>query len=144
MHIIHRIIATSVVLNKMAVTANTQCGFHNVEKDSTEYLFWGKCACIRRFWTSLETILKGKCETALNVKFTRNFVLFGTEIDMKTDTIFDLVILQAKQFIYRCKLDKCLPTLSCLIQQLMLKYKIDEYNSKISGELCFQLELALL
>ena len=87
--------------------------------------------------------MKGKCETALNVKFTRNLVLFGTEIDMKTDTIFDLVILQAKQFIYRCKLDKCLPTLSCLIQQLMLKYKIDEYNSKISGELCFQLKLVL-
>ena len=43
MHIIHRIIATSVVLNKMAVTANTQCGFHNVEKDSTEHIFWEMC-----------------------------------------------------------------------------------------------------
>ena len=72
---------------------------------------------------------------ALNVKFTQNLVLFGTEIDIKTDTVFDLVILQAKQFIYKCKLDKCLPTLSCFLQQLMLKYKIDEYNAKISGEL---------
>ena len=44
MHIIQRIIATSIVLNKMAVTAKTQCGCHNVEKDSTDYLFWGKCA----------------------------------------------------------------------------------------------------
>ena len=83
----------------------------------------------------LETILKEKCETALNVKFTQNLVLFGTETDIKTDTVFDLVILQAKQFIYKCKLDKCLPTLSCFLQQLMLKYKIDEYNAKISGEL---------
>ena len=92
-----------------------------------------KCACIRRFWTSLETILKEKCETVLNVKFTQNLVLFGTEIDIKTDTVFfDLVILQEKQFIYKCKLDKCLPTLSC---QLVLKYKTDEYNAKISGEL---------
>ena len=40
-------------------------------------MFW-ECACIRRFWTSLETILKEKCETALNVKFTQNLVLFGT------------------------------------------------------------------
>ena len=66
---------------------------------------------------------------------TQNLVLFGTEIDIKTDTVFDLVILQAKQFIYKCKLDKCLPALSCFLQQLMLKYKIDEYNAKISGEL---------
>ena len=134
MRIIHRIIATNIVLNKMGVTANTQCGFCNDEKDSTEHMFW-ECACIRRFWTSLETILKEKCEGALNVKFTQNLVLFATEIDIKTDTVFDLVILEAKQFIYKCKLDNCLPTLSCFLQQLMLKYKIDEYNAKISGEL---------
>ncbi len=35
MRIIHRIIATYIVLNKMGVTANTQCGFCNEEKDST-------------------------------------------------------------------------------------------------------------
>ena len=117
----------------MAVTANSQCDFSNDEKDSTQLVFW-KCAYIRRFWTSLETILKEKCETVLNVKFTQNIVLFGTEIDIRTDKVFDLVILQAKQFIYKCKLDKCLPTLSYFLQ-LMLKYKIDEYNAKLSGEL---------
>ena len=47
------------------------------EKDSIEHMF-RKCACIIRFWTSLETILKEKYETALNVKFTQNVVLFGT------------------------------------------------------------------
>ena len=82
------------------------------------------------FGLSLETILKEKIKTALNVKFTQNLVLFRAEIDMKTDTVFDSVILQAKQFIYKCKLDKCLPTLSCFLQQLTLKYKIDEYNAK--------------
>ena len=39
----------------------------------------------------------------------------------------------SKHFIYKCKLDKYLPTLSCF-QQLMLKYRIEEYNSKVSGE----------
>ena len=77
----------------MGVTANTQCGFCNDEKDSIEHMFW-KCACIRRFWTSLETILKEKRETALNVKFTQNLVLFGTEMDIKTYTVFGLVILK--------------------------------------------------
>ena len=90
MRIIHRIIATNIVLNKMGVTANTQCGFCNDKKDSIEHMFW-ECACIRHFWTSLETILKEKCETALNVKCTQNLVLFGTEIDIKTDTVFDLL-----------------------------------------------------
>ena len=110
MHIINRIIATNIVLNKIGVTANTQGGFCNDQKDSIKHMFW-KCACIRCFWTSLEKILKEKRETVLNVKFTQNLVLFGTEIDTKTDTVFDLVIFQAKQFIYKCKVDKCLPTL---------------------------------
>ena len=52
------------------------------------------------FGLSLETILKEKIKTALNVKFTQNLVLFRAEIDMKTDTVFDLVIFQAMQFIY--------------------------------------------
>ena len=62
-------------------------------------------------------------------------LIYRTEIDTKTDTVFDLVILQAKQCMYKCKLNKCLPTLSCFLQLLMLKYKLDEYNAKISGEL---------
>ena len=72
MCIIHRIIATNIVLNKMGVTANTQRSFCSGEKDSIEHMFW-KCACIRHFWTSLETILKENV-TALNVKFTQNLV----------------------------------------------------------------------
>ena len=67
--------------------------------------------CFGNVLDQTETILKEKCETVLNVKFTQNLILFGTEIDIKTDTVFDLVILQAKQFIYKCKLDKRLPTL---------------------------------
>ena len=66
MRITHRIIATNIVLNKMGVTANTKCGFCNDGKDSNEHIF-GKCAYIRRFWTSLETVLKEKCETNLNL-----------------------------------------------------------------------------
>ena len=78
---------------------------------------------------------KEKCETALNVNLNKTVYCCGTEIKMKTDTVFDLVIFQGKQFIYKGKLDKRLPTLPCFLQQLMLKYKIDEYNAKISGEL---------
>ena len=81
--------------------------------------------CLFVFLTSQETMLKEKCEAALNLKCTQNLVSFGAETVKKTDTVFDLVIFQAKQFTYKCKLDKCLPTLSSFRQQLMLKCKID-------------------
>ena len=44
MRIIHRIIATNIVLNKMGVTANTQCGFCNDEKNSIEHVL-EMCLC---------------------------------------------------------------------------------------------------
>ena len=72
----------------------------------------------------------------LNVKFIQNLVLFGTNTNMKTDTVSDLVIFQAKQFTYKCKLDKCWPILSCFLQQVMSRYKRKVYkSSKPSGEL---------
>ena len=43
MHIIYRIIATNIVLNKRGVTANAQCGCCNDEKDSTEHIFMEIC-----------------------------------------------------------------------------------------------------
>ena len=107
------------------------------------------------FGLRCKTVLKETCETAPSVTFTRNLLLFVTETDMKTDTVFDLMTLQVKHFTHKCKLDtvfdlmtlqvkhfthkckldKCFPTLFCFSQQLMLRYKIEEYNSMISGEL---------
>ena len=121
MRILHRIIATNIVLKEMGVAADIQCHFCSNEKDSIEHIF-GRCVFVRRFWNSLEMILEEKRKTALNLKITENLVLFGVDKDMKTDTVFDLMIHEAKQCIYRCKLDKCLPTLSVFLQQLMVIY----------------------
>ena len=70
-----------------------------------------ECAAI-----NYNTNFDNKNVTAFNVKFTQNLVLFQTQIVIRTDTVFDLVILQAKQFIYKCKLDKCFSNLSCFLQ----------------------------
>ena len=77
MRIIHRIIATNIVLNKMGVTANTQCGFCNDEKDSTEFFVCLKCACIQRFWNLLEIMLKEKCDSAKCKIYTKPCIVWN-------------------------------------------------------------------
>ena len=113
----------------MGVVDDTRCNFCNNQRDSIEHIFW-KCDCIRRFWNKLETLLRDKCKTVFNVHFTENLVLFGVDNYMKTDSVFDFIILQAKQFIYKCRFDKRLPTLSSFVHQLTFRYKIEEYNAK--------------
>ena len=80
--------------------------------------------------------MRDQCETVFNVHLTENLVLFGVDNYMKTDSVFDCIVLQAKQFIiYKCRFDKQLPTLSPFVHQLTFRYKIEEYNPKINFEI---------
>ena len=47
-----------------------------------------------------------------------NIVLFGHDIHFESDNTFDLIILQAKFFIYKCKINKTVPQLHYFVQSL--------------------------
>ena len=117
MRIVHRVIATNVVLKKMGIINCEQCTFC-VEKDSIEHFFW-QCYFTRRFCRLLEN-LSTSCETACNIRITENLVLFGIDSTAITDKIFDLIILLAKQYLYRCKFEQSLPLTSVFRKQLKL------------------------
>ena len=131
--IVHRILATNTVLKAMGIVPDHTCDFCRLEKDSIDHLFW-ECTCVGRFWQALENLMKEKCTTAANVKITRNIVLFGMDNNVITDKIFDQIILFGKMFIYRCKFDRTIPSISSFKKELCQRYKIEEYNAKISLE----------
>ena len=134
MRIVHRIIATNVVLNAMGVTGTTNCTLCNEVKDSIEHCLWD-CVYINRFWTGLESLFNEKCVNASHVKFSRNFVIFGVEKHLKTDTVFDFIVILAKSYIYRCKVENVFPNLSVFQKQLNNRYMIEHYNAKIQNRL---------
>ena len=55
MRIVHRVIATNVVLKKKGIVNSEQCTFCD-EKDSTEYFLW-QCYFTRRVWQILENLI---------------------------------------------------------------------------------------
>ena len=116
MRIVHRVIATNVVLKKMGIINCEQCTFCD-EKDSIEHFLW-QCYFTRRFWRLLENLISTSCETAVNIKITENHVLFGIDRTAITDKIFDLIILLAKQYLYRCKFEQSVPLVSVFRKQL--------------------------
>ena len=63
-------------------------------------------------------------------KITENLLLFGVE--SITDNIFDLIILLAKQYLYRCKFEQSVPLVSVFTKQPERRYKLEEYNWKIT------------
>ena len=131
--IIHRIIPTNVVLKEMGVKDCYNCSFCGAEKDSIVHLFW-RCPCVNNFWNLLQNLLKEKCETAKNVRLTENIVLFGWDKDFVSDVILDLIILLAKQYIFKCKITQNKPLLSVFQKQLKYRYEIDKYTAQINCE----------
>ncbi len=132
--IVHRILGTNVVLNAMGLMNTTNCGFCNGVRDSIDHFFWN-CEHIQSFWDGLEKLVNEKCDHASNVKITCNLVLFGVDNKLKTDKVFDFIIIFAKSYIYRCKLEKCMPSLLSFQKQLNSRFKIEKYNAIINDHL---------
>ncbi len=130
MRIIHRILGTNIVLKEMGIIESNNCSFCNLEKERIQHLFWS-CNITQQFWMRLENLFNSKCELAANVKFSEDLVLFGTQENVKTDPIFDFIIMYAKQYIFSCKVKTDEPNITSFKKILHARYKTEEYNSKI-------------
>ena len=46
---------------------------------------------------------------AVSITLNESIVLFGHDVNFRSDDTFDLIILVAKFFIYKCKVKKIIP-----------------------------------
>ena len=64
---------------------------------------------VKSFWNELQKFTCQNCENVHNFKFNEKIILFGTDINSKTnksDNNLDFIILSAKLFIYSCRHEK--------------------------------------
>ena len=132
--ILHRIIATNVVLKRMGLKASDVCNFCEKERDGIIHIFW-RCKIIQRFWETLATWINDKCENVTSLKFSERYILFGVEPTLKTDIILDFIVESAKQYIYSCKYENTRPVLNVFKKKIVRRHKIDRYNAVINQKL---------
>ena len=82
--------------------------------------------CVRKVF--LGTLNTGS-SNARTVTLNENFVLFGHDSQIKSDSTFDLIILRAKFYIYTCKINKNIPQLHLFKQYLKNTFDVDKYNA---------------
>jgi hypothetical protein len=131
--LVHRIIATNIVLKEIGVVQNIMCSFCRQERESIEHLFWS-CTVVRQFWEELEQMINEKCTHASNLKFSNVLILFGHENSVNTDDILDFIILFGKNFIYRCKQNNTKPEISNFTKCLKDRYHIEKFNALLLFE----------
>ena len=123
--ILHHCLTTNRSVSKFKPEQTDLCEFCRKKSESIIHLLW-QCPYIQQFWTSLAEYINIKCTHVHNFHFTKDLVLFGMCHNIKTDTILDLIILLAKQYIYSCKVKTTLPSFATFKYIINERYKIEK------------------
>ena len=129
--IVHRILGTNIVLKQMGLTRSENCSLCNCDKESIEHIFW-RCNVSQHFWDDLVELVNEKCPNAFNFRLSESLIIFGIDRNIRIDSVFAFVLILAKQYLYKCKLDKCRPNISVFRKKLLCRYRIEEYNARIN------------
>jgi exonuclease III len=131
MKINYRILVNNAMLQKMGVLNDSNCSFCNLSRDSVYHYLW-ECEHVRNFWEDFERHMKNVCVHCDRLNLNDSLVLFGCAEQVKTDVVFDFILLNAKFFIYKCRFTKTRPLLMVFLKELKYRYRIEEYCHKIN------------
>lgn len=130
MRIMHRIIGTNVILKQMGVVTDENCSFCGNVKDNIEHIFW-HCEISQRFWTDFNELINEKVFFVHKMRVSKCLVILGCDDNIVIDNIFYFILLLAKQYLYKCKMDHIAPHITVFKKKLASRYKIEEYNARL-------------
>ena len=105
------------------------CEFCRAHSETIQHLLWS-CQKVTKFWNELSNLLNRRCTHAHNFNFNEHLVLFGECQGIKTDKICNLIILMAKFYIYRCKVQKVTLNVKVFIKELYNRYCMEKLISE--------------
>ena len=125
--LVHRILATNVVLMHMGVENDITCSFCKKEQDAINHIFL-RCASIKPFWELLQMAMNVRGVNAVSITLNEGIVLFGHDVNFRSDDTFNLIILVANFFIYKCKVKKIISQLHFFKQYLRNTFEVYKHN----------------
>jgi hypothetical protein len=131
--LLHRILPTNRYLHICKIAESPLCTFCTIEEETIIHLFWS-CGKTELFWNNLKFEIKNHCPHATNLQFSEELILFGTCKNIVSDKALDFIILLAKYFIYKCKLENTLPLLNHYMSCLRYSYVIEKYAATKKGK----------
>ena len=129
--ILHNILTTNRSVSKYKDTQSHLCTFCNDHSETIQHLFWD-CKKTSSFWNDLLNLVNSRCKHVHNFNLNKNLVIFGRSDMVFTDDICNLMILLAKYFIYRCKVNNSPLLIKLFVSEFYKTYCIEntisEYN----------------
>ena len=128
-------LATNLVLKEMGITQNVLCEFCNLVRDNLQHCMRG---C--RKSSHVKTV-----KMSITSNLMKKTILFGTDINFKSDKFLDFMVLSAKLFIHSCRLKKIISKdYAHSEKELKKRFQIEAYNQTLKLNLpVFLLEWAI-
>ena len=107
-----------------------QC-FSFIAKDTIQQMVW-ECTFSQQFWTRFVILVNEKCSVSYKLIISECLIVFGTDDSIKTESVSYFIILLAKQYLYKCKMDSSQPNIDVFRKKVSFRYKIEERNAIIN------------
>ena len=132
--IIHRILPTNKYLHLCKLTHSPLCVFCDSHVETLNHLFWS-CNFVQAFWKDLIKTIQQKCTHCDRLNLSQELILFGKTENVYTDKAIDSILLYAKYFVYKCKLQERRPLFDQCMLELKHRIKIERILAFRTGKL---------
>lgn len=126
--ILHNILTTNKSVAKYNREQEEHCTFCKRYPESIEHLLWN-CQYSFSLWNCLSNKINTYCNHSIRFSFNKNLIILGISQNTQTDTVLDLIILLAKHYIYRSKVNKTKPNYNHFENLLAMRYMIEKQMS---------------
>ena len=132
--ILHRLLPTHKYLFLCGIMEEPTCNFCHIE-DQTILHLMVECRYVQQFWKEFQEQIVNKNAFNINLVADARLILFGVKDNVQTDPVLDFLILYAKFFIYKCKLDNKLPTLQAFLPLIKHRHMLEKYKASVNCKL---------
>ena len=132
--IIHRILPTRKYLALCKITDSSICVFCENSTETLNHMFWN-CNHVREFWNNILKLLHENCQHCSRFNLCQEIVLFGVANNVFTDDAIDSLILYAKFFIYKCKLQSLKPQINIFSNELRHRIHVEKVIAYKKGKI---------
>ena len=108
----------------MNIATEDNCTFCRNEPETIMHLYWS-CQISKNFFHQLHIFITHKCNIHLDEWGVKE-VIFGLGIK---DKVLNQLLLQARYYLYTCKMKNELPLLQIFKKHINILYKIEKYNA---------------
>ena len=123
--IIHRILGTNSFLYKIRVIDSNLCTFCNEQPETILHLFWS-CPKSSQIWEDIRVWIKNELD--IDIDFNCIDIIFG--LSLETYSSINLIICIVKRYLYKQKMNKCIPNIIEAKKYIKYYMKLDEHIYK--------------